>query len=193
MAPFVFFWHQYDNFRLFVRLLTCSYSFTPHTISPPQYTGDDMIIRKLRLQRGWSQEQLAELMDVSVRTVQRLERGHKPGLETSKSLATVFEVDIANFELGDNYMNEQQLKADELQAMQYVKGIKEFYSHLLMYVVFTSVFLLGGGWHIQNIFWPFIGWGLGVTMHGLWSYEVFSWITPNWERKMVEKRLGRKL
>ena len=34
-----------------------------------------MLIRKLRLQRGWAQEQLAELCDFSVRTIQRLEKG----------------------------------------------------------------------------------------------------------------------
>jgi transcriptional regulator with XRE-family HTH domain len=154
-----------------------------------------MIVRKLRLQRGWSQEQLAEMMDVSIRTIQRIERGHKPGLETSKSLAAVFEVDIATFNPGDNSMNELQvLKSDELLAMQHVKGIIEFYGHLLMYTVFTSVFLLTGGWHIQGILWPFFGWGLGLFMHGLWSYDVFSRISPpGWERRMIEKRLGRPL
>lgn len=32
-----------------------------------------MIVRKLRLQRGWSQEQLATLTGLSVRTIQRIE------------------------------------------------------------------------------------------------------------------------
>ncbi len=53
-----------------------------------------MIVRKLRLRNGWSQDQLAELTDVSVRTIQRIERGHKPSLETAKALAAVFEVDV---------------------------------------------------------------------------------------------------
>ena len=37
-----------------------------------------MLIQKLRLQRGWSQEQLAVLSGLSVRTIQRLERGKTP-------------------------------------------------------------------------------------------------------------------
>ena len=53
-----------------------------------------MIVRKLRLRHGWSQDQLAELADVSIRTIQRIERGHKPSLETAKALAAVFEVDV---------------------------------------------------------------------------------------------------
>lgn len=56
-----------------------------------------MLVRKLRLQRGWSQEHLAELVGVSVRTIQRIERGYSPGLETSKALASVFEVDVSTF------------------------------------------------------------------------------------------------
>jgi transcriptional regulator with XRE-family HTH domain len=34
-----------------------------------------MIVRKLRLQRGWTQEHLAGLSGLSVRSIQRLERG----------------------------------------------------------------------------------------------------------------------
>jgi transcriptional regulator with XRE-family HTH domain len=37
-----------------------------------------LLIQKLRLQRGWSQEQLAELTGLSVRTIQRIERGQNP-------------------------------------------------------------------------------------------------------------------
>jgi transcriptional regulator with XRE-family HTH domain len=45
------------------------------------------LVQKLRLQRGWSQEQLAELSTLSVRTVQRIERGQTASLETLKALA----------------------------------------------------------------------------------------------------------
>ena len=65
-----------------------------------------MIVRKLRLQRGWSQEQLAELTDLSVRTIQRAERGQTPSLETARSLASVFGVDISTFNIGVNNMSQ---------------------------------------------------------------------------------------
>lgn len=54
-----------------------------------------MIVRKLRSKYGWSQEQLAELCGLNVRTIQRVENGNKASLETLKSLASVFEVDIS--------------------------------------------------------------------------------------------------
>jgi len=53
-----------------------------------------MILRKLRLDKGWSQEQLAEVSGVSTRTIQRIERGKTASLETLKCLASVFETDL---------------------------------------------------------------------------------------------------
>ena len=52
-------------------------------------------VKQLRLQRAWSQEQLAELAGVSVRTIQRIENGDRPGLETLSALAAVFDVNVA--------------------------------------------------------------------------------------------------
>lgn len=53
-----------------------------------------MLVHKLRLQRGWSQEQLADLSGLSVRTIQRIERGGGASVESLKALAAVFEVDF---------------------------------------------------------------------------------------------------
>lgn len=51
------------------------------------------IIRGKRLQQGWTQEQLAELCGISVRTVQRLEKTGVASLETTNALAAVFAVE----------------------------------------------------------------------------------------------------
>jgi len=50
----------------------------------PLIEGSPMLIQKLRLQRGWSQEQLAELSGLSVRTIQRIERGQPASIESLK-------------------------------------------------------------------------------------------------------------
>ena len=153
-----------------------------------------MISRKLRLQRGWSQEQLAELSGLSVRTIQRIERGQKPGLETAKSLASVFEVKLSTFIEGESIMNDKvELKSDEREAMQYVKGIKEFYSHLMIYVIFSVLTLVFKGISDPIIIWGFLGWGVGVVIHGLVAFEKINFIGQSWEKSQIEKRLGRKL
>ena len=153
-----------------------------------------MIVRKLRLQRGWTQEHLAELMDVNVRTIQRIERGGRSSLETRAALAAVFEVDISTFEEGIVEMTEiTQVSSDEREALEFVKGIKEFYSHLAMYLVFAIVFSLSFGFENPMILWGVIGWGIGLVIHGLNVYEVINLFGPKWEKQMIEKRLGRKL
>jgi transcriptional regulator with XRE-family HTH domain len=53
-----------------------------------------MNIQKLRLQRGWSQQQRAELSGLSSRTIQRIENGQPASAEALKSRASVFEIDF---------------------------------------------------------------------------------------------------
>lgn len=54
-----------------------------------------MILKQLRVSRLLSQEQLAQMSGLSVRTIQRIESGHSPSVETLKCLASVLEVDAA--------------------------------------------------------------------------------------------------
>ncbi len=153
-----------------------------------------MLIRKLRLQKGWSQEQLAELTGLNVRTIQRIERGQKPGMESAKAFASVFELDLSTFINGEASMNNNaELKTDERDAIEYVKGIKEFYSHLIMFVIFAVAFLILKEPGEPGVFWGILGWGIGVIIHGLVAYEKINFIGAAWEKKQIEKRLGRDL
>jgi len=54
-----------------------------------------MSIRQRRLDRGWSQEELALHSGLSARTIQRIESGRPAGLESLKCLAAVFETTIS--------------------------------------------------------------------------------------------------
>lgn len=58
--------------------------------------------RALRLERAWSQEQLSELSGLSTRTVQRIENGERPSLETLSALAAVFEVSVSALSAEEN-------------------------------------------------------------------------------------------
>lgn len=53
---------------------------------------DSTRLRELRTARRWSQEQLAELSGLNLRTIQRLESGAKVSTESLRALAAVFEV-----------------------------------------------------------------------------------------------------
>jgi len=51
------------------------------------------LIKRLREEKQWSQEQLAELCSLNLRTIQRLEKSGNASLESVRALAAVFELD----------------------------------------------------------------------------------------------------
>ena len=153
-----------------------------------------MIVRKLRLQRGWSQDQLAELTGLNVRTIQRIERGQKPSLESAKALASVFEVELFTFQLEDTAMNQHiDLKPDEEAAIKYGKRMMEFYHGVIAYVICAVVFFTVFGFSNPILYWVFLGVGAGLVVQGLFAYEIIRFPLPNFEKKIIEKKLGRKL
>lgn len=176
-----------------------------------------MLIQKLRLQRGWSQQQLADLSGLSVRTIQRLENGHVASVESLKALAAVFEVDFHLLK-EDSTMSFPATASPasvlppapgdaptpaaaaspmgpEQEALRHVRKLKSFYRHLAVYlIVMPLLFWINArsaaqhGWWVQ---WPALGWGLWLALKGV---KLFDWpFTAAWERQQVEKRLGRKL
>ena len=153
----------------------------------------NMLIQKLRLQRGWSQEQLAEVSGLSVRTIQRLEGGQPASLESSKALAAVFEIDLQRLKEPDM---DADVRPDEALALAHVRKVKGFYVHLTQYLIvipiLAAVNLLGYPGYLWFV-WPALGWGLGVAAHGA---GVFGWVPflgGGWEKRQVEKYLGRNL
>ena len=135
---------------------------------------------------------------LSVRTIQRLERGHKASLESAKSLAAVFEVDFHTFYSEDAAMNTPtnntpQLSSDEQDAMRYAKGVKDFAEGLLAYLILALVFLVFLGARDPVVYWVFLGVGAGLVVQGLIAFEVIRFDRPSWEKWLVERRLGRKL
>lgn len=92
------------------------------------------------------------------------------------------------------------MPADEKEALDYVARIKGFYTNVFMSVGFAVIFIgtFGLAWGfgappVRLLMYAFGGWGIGVVIHGLHAYEVFDFLSPKWERRMVERRLGRKL
>lgn len=53
------------------------------------------LVRQLRVQRAWSQEHLAEVAALSLRTVQRVEADGGASAETRMALAAAFGIDVA--------------------------------------------------------------------------------------------------
>ncbi|MDP8032876.1 helix-turn-helix domain-containing protein [Pasteurella atlantica] len=164
-----------------------------------------MIIQKLRLERGWSQQQLAEMSGLSTRTIQRIENGKTASNESVKSLASVFEVDFSTLKgaltmktetlSSSNNSNELILTRDEQLAYQKVRNIKRFYIKLFVFVIVMSILLIINLTATPNswwVHWVFLGWGLGLIIRGL---KTFDWLPPlgvEWEKRQLEKYLNKR-
>jgi transcriptional regulator with XRE-family HTH domain len=168
-----------------------------------------MLVQKLRLQKGWSQQQLADLSGLSVRTIQRIEQGHSASVESLKSLAAVFEIDFSTLQEPDMSASpspalppslrettaQGHQNADEALALHHVRKLKGLYRHLIRYGLVIGALAVFNLWrHPDRLWflWVAAGWGIGVAFHAI---RVLEWgpFGPAWEKAQVEKRLGRKL
>jgi transcriptional regulator with XRE-family HTH domain len=156
-----------------------------------------MLVQKLRLQRGWSQEELAELCALSVRTIQRIERGQTASAESIKALASVFETDFLSLKEPDmDKPTAHGVDRDEALALAHVRRIKRFYWELLQFIIVV------GGLAVANylttphylwVAWVALAWGSVIVVQGLKAFDKVPFLTAEWERRQVEKYMGRKL
>jgi transcriptional regulator with XRE-family HTH domain len=70
-------------------------------------------VKKLRMARQWSQEQLAAACGVNLRTIQRLENTSKGSMESVRAIAAVFEIDA-----NDLILSEPDAVATPLSAIR---------------------------------------------------------------------------
>ncbi|MGR3759013.1 2TM domain-containing protein [Roseobacteraceae bacterium NS-SX3] len=157
-----------------------------------------MIVRKLRIEKGLSQEQLAHMAGVSTRTLQRIELGANASPETLKCIASVLETDFASLRKEQSMQNDPatapSLPPQERAAMEYVRDIRSFYVHALQYgAVMAGLLILnlltspGYFW----VVWPALGWGIGLLIHGLSVFELIDVFGTEWEKRQIRKRLGK--
>ena len=165
-----------------------------------------MQVQKLRLQRGWSQQQLAELSGLSVRTIQRIENGSAASTESLKSLASVFEIDFSTLSsepaMPDTptptspSTHTPSASQQEQLALLEVRKLKGFYLHLAQYVVviaaLCAINLLTTP-HRLWFYWPALGWGIAILAHAATIFGWLPFLGVDWEKRQVEKRLGRPL
>lgn len=142
-------------------------------------------IKEMRLERHWSQEQLAEMSGLSVRTIQRIENGENAGLESVKALAAVFETTITNSDKNDEL---KQVRKEE----EYIQKIKGFYK-ILAIAIFSLIPLIfivlddPSSW--KSILWIVFPWVLLVVAYSFYSFDFFG---EEWKRKMIEKKFKKQ-
>lgn len=89
-----------------------------------------------------------------------------------------------------------KISREEAEVIERVRDLKAFYHHATVYAcVITGLsifnFITDPGYFWAK--WPAMGWGIGLAIHGLCALELINFFGPEWEKKQIEKRLGRKL
>lgn len=149
-------------------------------------------VKILRLQRAWSQDQLAQLSSLSIRTIQRIENGETPSLETLSALASVFNVSVS--ELSSEVLIESsELDNRIAMAKQRVEDEAKLFKNIIIAVVVCSVILI-----VNFIFTPHQNWPIWLT--SIWgsvlvikSFKLFflDGMVNRWKAKRLKKISNR--
>jgi len=115
-------------------------------------------VRKWREQRAWSQEHLAEVTGLSLRTIQRVEAEGKASNETRMALASAFGCSLADLEA----VTEAAAGATiNMPASPAINTDSRRVSPALMVLPVVAGFLLFQDWRLNHSFtwsrWPLLG------------------------------------
>jgi transcriptional regulator with XRE-family HTH domain len=151
-----------------------------------------MNLQERRLKSAYSQDQLAQMSGLSVRTIQRIEQGHNPSLESLKSLAAVFEIQI--IELQEETSNNSQPKEEYLSVKAHFEAIRNFYFALINYcLIITFLFsinLILSPEHLWAIY-PSVIFLIILTHRALRVFEIINYFNENWLNKKIESRIDK--
>ncbi len=149
-----------------------------------------MNIRELRKQKYWSQDQLAQMSGLSIRTIQRIERDQKAGLESLKALSAVFDIEISELqrEAVDAAGIITAEQNDQVRKEAYAEGVKGVYKLVglaIFSLISTFVFVVD-----DTTGWGFIGlmavsWAVIIGVYALNTFDLFGdeWKSKIWARK----------
>lgn len=132
-------------------------------------------IRRQREARLWSQEHLAELAGISLRTVQRVETEGKAANETAMALAAAFDLPINCLRLTEaapdaasgNVAEPASTPTASTPTVERPRSPSRFHTHLVIYLVVCSGMLvadISSHGSITWSKWPLLGWGLGLLL-----------------------------
>jgi len=120
-----------------------------------------MRVKVLRQQMRLSQERLAESSGLSLRTIQRVEAGHRVGYASLRALADVFNIDVDKLELELYAVDKTDAEYKELPLWVRLILGRGWFSSSRRELFFTEIILavLGsvlGVLSAVNLFWPLI-------------------------------------
>jgi len=89
-----------------------------------------------------------------------------------------------------------QVSPEEAFALARVRRIKDFYMHLAEYCGMTALLAVMNVFISPHYPWAIfavIPWGFYVLIEGLRAFDKVPFLNGEWEKRQVEKYLGRQL
>jgi transcriptional regulator with XRE-family HTH domain len=158
-----------------------------------------MTIQKLRVDKGWSQEELAAHSGLSVRTIQRIENGKRASLESLKCLAAVFETHVSDL-IQENPMNDTPtsnqyfLDQSEQDAIDYVDNLRAFHMNWITFLIVMPFMYWLNIKLTPGFLWVLIlagTWILAIVLQAVLIFGLFSEFSGAWEQRQFQKRMSR--
>lgn len=91
----------------------------------------------------------------------------------------------------NNYQNEERYFA----AKKRVNEIKGFYGNLTAYIFVNIGFLVLNLLTSPNhlwFYWPMLGWGIGVVIHGMKVFNYLPFLDKEWEEKKIKEFMEKE-
>jgi len=142
-------------------------------------------LKKMRLERHWSQDQLADMSGLSVRTIQRIENGENAGLESLKSLAAVFEINILDSKKSEDL---EQIRKEE-EYVQNIKGLYKLSAVAILSLIAPLIIAINDSSNWTSFLLFLFSWAI---LLGIYSLNVFDFFGQEWKRKLIEKKFKKK-
>ncbi|WP_058911572.1 2TM domain-containing protein [Entomohabitans teleogrylli] len=148
-------------------------------------------VRALRLSRAWSQEHLAELASLSVRTIQRIENGGQASLETLSAIAAVFGLNVADLGIqpASNARCDEALDRRVAQARQRLNAENRFFRRALIWAIvctgLAAVNLLSETERYWFL-WPTLIWGAVLAFSGIRLFLLRGWLEKRNRRRLQQ-------
>lgn len=130
---------------------------------------DTQTLRRLRDERSWTQEHLATVSGLSLRTIQRIEREGNASADSRLALAGAFQVDVSTLSgtPAAPPVTAEPVPSVDPDPSAEVRTLKK---HALVFLVCGMVFvggdLLESG-RLTWAWWPVGGWGSGLLLHAV--------------------------
>jgi len=91
----------------------------------------------------------------------------------------------------NNYHNDDRY----FQAKKRVQEIKGFYGNLTAYILVNIGFLVLNLLTTPNelwFYWPMLGWGVGVVIHGMRAFNYIPFFGKDWEDQKIKEFMEKE-